>query len=294
MVRRFRRALALTGLLSSLLLSALAASPAGVLAAVGPCGPGTAFFGSAPTDTKFQVGDTWQGATFTAIDTNDPSVNDVVNARIVVTGDQVGRFPSTEFGASATITFDQPVLVTGILWFGNHPNSGETGWTLNGIVGPDTGDDGAACQSVGFVTTQIVIASDESGGIDFWIQPVGDGCTPGYWKNHVDSWSDTGLTPGQTAESVFDIPNAFGLDNVSLLGALSLNGGPGLDGGARILLRAGVAALLNASSPGVDYGATSADVIADVNAALASGSRATMLAVAAELDRLNNEGCPLN
>jgi len=39
---------------------------------------------------------------------------------------------------------------------------------------------------------------------------------------------------------------------------------------------------------------TTADVIADVNAALASGDRQTMLDLAGELDADNNLGCPLN
>lgn len=39
---------------------------------------------------------------------------------------------------------------------------------------------------------------------------------------------------------------------------------------------------------------TTAEVIADVNAALASGDRSTMLDLAGELDADNNFGCPLN
>ena len=37
--------------------------------------------------------------------------------------------------------------------------------------------------------------------------PDFDGCTPGYWKStqHHDEW--TGYTPGQTLESVFDVPD---------------------------------------------------------------------------------------
>jgi hypothetical protein len=119
-----------------------------------------------------------------------------------------------------------------------------------------------------------------------------EGCTPGYWKNHPESW--VGFTTGQTLESVFDVPNELGLDNATLLEALSFGGGPGVEGASQILLRAAVAALLNSASPGVDYPLTTAQVIAQVNAALATGDRATILALAAELDRLNNLGCPLN
>jgi hypothetical protein len=84
------------------------------------------------------------------------------------------------------------------------------------------------------------------------------------------------------------------MDNVTLANALRFNGGSGLTGAARNLLRAAVAALLNSSSPDVDYALTTAEVIQLVNAALASNNRNTMLTLAAQLDRYNNRGCPLN
>jgi len=104
----------------------------------------------------------------------------------------------------------------------------------------------------------------------------------------------TGYSPDQTLESVFDVPDSFGLDNVTLLQALSFNGGSGTSGAVRILLRAAVAALLNSAHPDVDYPRTTADVIAAVNAALASNNRSTMLSLATALDADNNLGCPLN
>ena len=129
-------------------------------------------------------------------------------------------------------------------------------------------------------------------------QTGNEGCTPGYWKQdqHLDSWVGTGFTPGQTLESVFDVPDSFGLDNVTLLNALSLKGGSTLAGAAETLLRAAVAAILNAASPDVDYAFTTAQIIAGVNAALASGDRNTILTAAAILDAANNGlgGCPLN
>jgi len=93
---------------------------------------------------------------------------------------------------------------------------------------------------------------------------------------------------------VFDVPNSFGLDNRTLLQALSFKGGSGNTAAARILLRAAVAALLNSAHPDIDYPRTTAEVIADVNAALASNDRSTILALAKELDADNNFGCPLN
>ena len=122
--------------------------------------------------------------------------------------------------------------------------------------------------------------------------PTGDeGCTPGYWKNHPEAWA--GFTTGQTLESVFDVPDSLGLDSVSLHSALSFGGGPGTLGASQILLRASVAALLNSASSGVDYPLTTAQVIAQLNAALATLDRSKILDLATDLDNKNNGGCPL-
>ena len=117
------------------------------------------------------------------------------------------------------------------------------------------------------------------------------GCSPGFWKNHVtlEFWF---WLPGQNLDPVFDVPDALGLDNVTLLEALSFPGGPGQLGGAQILLRSAVAALLNAAVPNLNYPLSQSDVISQVNAALASGDRATMIALADLLDSYNNLGCP--
>lgn len=124
----------------------------------------------------------------------------------------------------------------------------------------------------------------------------GEGCTPGYWKNHTDSWPATGYSTSQKLSSVFSsassISSSFG--NTTLLNALQFGGGPGVLGGAEILARAAVSALLNAAHPGVDYPETVSDIITAVNSAFASGDRATMLSLASTLDTQNNLGCPLN
>jgi hypothetical protein len=127
--------------------------------------------------------------------------------------------------------------------------------------------------------------------------PTGEGCTPGFWKNHPDAWAGTGFSTGQTLGSVFDDTvgdtNLGTLANVTLLDALSFQGGSTVTEAKQILLRAAVAALLNSASPDVDFSIATADVIADVNAALASNDRDTILDLAAELDAANNAGCPL-
>jgi hypothetical protein len=125
--------------------------------------------------------------------------------------------------------------------------------------------------------------------------PTGEeGCTPGYWKNHTGAWAGTGYTPGQTAGSVFSLGGFPSLASQTLLQTLQGGGGSGATGAAKVLLRAAVAALLNAAHSGVDYPRTTTQIVSDVNAALASNNRNTMLALATALDDDNNLGCPLS
>lgn len=126
--------------------------------------------------------------------------------------------------------------------------------------------------------------------------PIGDqGCTPGYWKNHTEAWDPTGFLTSQTVGSVFSEAAAFpSIASETLLDALEFKGGPGAQGAARILLRAAVASLLNAAHPDVSFTHSVSAIINDVDDALASGERSTMLALASQLDADNNLGCPLN
>lgn len=123
----------------------------------------------------------------------------------------------------------------------------------------------------------------------------GQGCTPGYWKTHPGSWPPTGYSTGQAVQSVFSTASAYpAYGSASLLQALSFTGGPGVEGGVQILLRAAVAGLLNTAHDGVTYPRTTAMLISDVDVALASGDRDTMLLLATQIDNDNNLGCPLN
>jgi hypothetical protein len=122
------------------------------------------------------------------------------------------------------------------------------------------------------------------------------GCTPGYWKQkqHLDSWIPASFSPDQSLESVFDVPDSLGFDNVTLLQALSFQGGLEVGGAAEILLRASVSAVLNSAQPDVNYPLTTTDIVDTVNTALSSGSRSAMIELAVRLDKFNNLGCPLN
>lgn len=140
--------------------------------------------------------------------------------------------------------------------------------------------------------------------------------TPGFWKNHTggrrsgwrDAWAYTAFDPGTPLVSVFQELEGFdGLDEDNLLDAVSYKGGKGDEGAARILLRAAVAALLNASfheeqnSPDVGsdgelllpdgrvlFPHSSEVIMGLVNGLLFAPNRSAMLMVAEELDAVND------
>lgn len=112
----------------------------------------------------------------------------------------------------------------------------------------------------------------------------GQGCTPGYWRQsqHFDSW--VGYLPTDNFETVFGVDASF--NPHTLLDGVTRNGG-----GENALARHAVAALLNASSGGVNYAYNAADVISLVQAAYATGNfEATKNLFEAQ----NDTTCPLN
>ena len=111
----------------------------------------------------------------------------------------------------------------------------------------------------------------------------GDGCTPGYWRqaHHYDSW--VGFSPSDDYETVFGVSAGFS----TILGLAVRLGG----GGEYALARHAVAALLNSTSPGVDYLFTTSQVIALVQDAYATGDFEDAKNM---LEEENEEGCPLN
>lgn len=103
--------------------------------------------------------------------------------------------------------------------------------------------------------------------------PGGQGCTPGYWKNHRSAWPVSG---GLDFDATFGV-NLFSPD-ITLGTAIALGGG-----GVNKLARHGTAAYLNSLASGVSYAYTTAEVLA--------------LIQAGESDALadaNEAGCPLN
>jgi hypothetical protein len=112
--------------------------------------------------------------------------------------------------------------------------------------------------------------------------PGGEGCTPGFWRNHFGDW--VGYSPSDDFDAVFGT-DAFSPD-VNLGSAINLGGG-----GKNNLARHGTAALLGAAHPNVDYGMTPAQVISAVQAAMNSGNYEPL---ASELGALNEQGCTID
>jgi hypothetical protein len=115
--------------------------------------------------------------------------------------------------------------------------------------------------------------------------PHGEGCTPGFWKQcdssnkrladrRLAQWAAAGVDPDTTLNAAFG--TTF-FRPIGLCDAADLNGG-----GLSKLARHGVAALLNASHPDVEFPLTPEEVIALVQ----SGN-------AGPLVQANELGCPL-
>jgi hypothetical protein len=119
--------------------------------------------------------------------------------------------------------------------------------------------------------------SDADGIGDACDTPTGlQGCTPGYWKNHLDSWAAAGYSPSADFDATFGV-NFFS-PNITLIQAVNRGGG-----GNNRLARHGTAALLSAAHSGVDYPISVAAVIAAVQAGNAD-----------LLEGYNELGCPIN
>jgi uncharacterized surface anchored protein len=143
----------------------------------------------------------------------------------------------------------------------------------------------------------LTLANPDGSANHIWVDTVpGQGCTPGFWKNHTSAWDgnndptvialksaitaaaarsgspaysyDSGKT-GMTSQlfrQIFAIANLRGLStNLTLLGALNLGGG-----GFNALARHGTAALL--SSVSVQYPYSAAQVLDAVHYAFANNN----------------------
>jgi hypothetical protein len=137
-------------------------------------------------------------------------------------------------------------------------------------------EDGS-CPAGGCVTNfeGMVCSAEQSLVIDSTV--ARNGCSPGYWKNHAESWPATGFATSDDFDASLQ-SSLFDPDR-TLLAAMSDGGGD-----ADALGRHGAAALLSASHPDVNY-PYSADA---VRALVRQGDPQGRLAAA------NTLGCPLS
>jgi hypothetical protein len=131
--------------------------------------------------------------------------------------------------------------------------------------------------------------------------PGNEGCTPGFWKNNAlkKDASQWPVPTNTTLGSIFTFPAGncgcstdFG--SLTLLQALSLQGGPDVCGKLEILLRAAAAAYLNSSSGSIDFPISTGVLVTEVNTALASCDSSAIITEATRLDGFNNLGCPIS
>jgi hypothetical protein len=118
------------------------------------------------------------------------------------------------------------------------------------------------------------------------------GCTPGFWKNHHSQWSPSGYSPSQKFKDAFGLSpskvvkikiGTKTINDPTLGQAIQATGG-----GFNALARHSVAALLNSAS-NINYPLTTTQVIAEFNAAYASGNYEATKDRFAEFNEL---GCP--
>lgn len=151
------------------------------------------------------------------------------------------------------------------------------------VYSPHRDDETPHGDSVYVNTVSITVEPSEGGT---------EGCTPGYWRqeHHFDSW--TGYDPDDLFSDAFARAITVGaggratVTDPTLLQAVWATGG-----GVSALARHAVAALLNASSPDVDYPYSAAEVIAMVQSAI---DAADYGAAKDQLASANELGCPLN
>ncbi len=179
--------------------------------------------------------------------------------------------------------------------------------TLDSQPGYET--DAWVCETANFDPTKVVrieVCFAGSGGIaNLSVCPKGEieedgACITNVWDADTSIWDDTDFHPCDDLDDVFDIPCELhscspSFQHASLRDALDFSSWSGKCGKARKLLRQGVAALLNASHPDVNFPMSVEEVIAHVDTALATNKGGKMNKAAGELEDLNTVGgCPLD
>ncbi len=126
---------------------------------------------------------------------------------------------------------------------------------------------------------------------DEFIEPDPDeGMSISWWRNHRTDWVD--YSTADVAGDIFDFPTELG--KLAAKNLFEILGGKikmtDENATASYLLKAAIAALLNAAHPEVNFPMTEAEIISAVNSALASLNIGTMEDLTDELNDLNNLG----
>lgn len=140
---------------------------------------------------------------------------------------------------------------------------------------------------------------DHTYQLNFFELTLYEGATPGFWKNKgvKVGWPEPYTIDMTLEDAGFIIPGGAMMDNPrrpvysddTLLDALNFKGGEGLSGMAQTLLRAAVAAVLNAAHDEISYPLTVTDIIDEVNTLLTEDS-SSMEDFKDILDMYNNNG----
>lgn len=180
------------------------------------------------------------------------------------------------------------VTVLGPITLGIGQSQPYSGSYTPGASGPST--DTVTATGTGAITGNTV--QDQHSATCSVPAQSGQGCTPGFWKNHLSDWPPQ-FAPSELVNQVFNVGSCTSLGTNTLLQALSFPGGSTFCGKVQNLLRAGVSAVLSAAS-NFGYPLTVQQIISQVNAAIASGNATTVDNLQTTLNNFNNLPCPLN
>jgi hypothetical protein len=274
---------------------------------------------NAPTVTATQVG-TYQWVAAYSGDVNYAPVSTAMNdpaeqATVVKATPSISTAQQPTSAMVGTPISDEAFVsggfnVTGSVTFNLYNNPNGTGPALFTDTEPLIGGEATSASFTPMATgTDYWVAtyngngtnnSVTSGLADEGVLVFGGGLTPGFWRANADNyggsaWKFTAYSPTTTLSSVFNLASFSGidttfqgaLDNYSALGTTAT-------GAAEKLMWEATAALLNATynynGTTVGYPLTTSQIISQVNAALASGDRATIVAEVTLLDTFNNLG----
>jgi hypothetical protein len=146
-------------------------------------------------------------------------------------------------------------------------------------------------QKILVVALGLVVVAATSGPV-LAVGAKQEGCTPKFWRVNLSYWGDTKYSPTQKFNSIFPLAGNTALGHATLFQLLTFTGDPQINGQSVTSII--IAALLNASHPGVNYPVDLSTLINGINAALAAGSLDAFLEQAAFLQKKNDLGCPLD